>query len=55
MFRDQHVLTNGMYLPFCSFFMSCPEPPMGISGVGSFPVQPGDSLTYYFQVLGVGI
>ena len=22
MFHDQHVLTNGMYLPFC-FFFSC--------------------------------
>ena len=41
MFHDQHVLTNGMYLPF---FMPCPEPPMGISGVGSFPVQSGGSL-----------
>ena len=27
MFHDQHVLTNGMYLPF-GLFMSCPEPPM---------------------------
>ena len=37
MFHDKHVLINGMYLPFC-FFMSCPELPMGISGVGSLPV-----------------
>ena len=22
MFHDQHVLTNGMYLPFLSFFLS---------------------------------
>ena len=36
MCHDQHVLTNGMYLPF--FFMFCPESPMGIFGVGSFPV-----------------
>ena len=43
MFHDHHVLTNVMYLPFCSFFMSCPEPTMGISGVGSFPVQSGGS------------
>ena len=47
MFHDQHVLTYGMYLPFCSFFMSCPEPPMGISGVGSFPVQSGGSLIIF--------
>ena len=37
MVHDQRVFTHGMYLPFC-FFMSCPEPPMGISSVGSFPV-----------------
>ena len=54
MFHDQHVLTNGMYLPFC-FFMSCPEPPMGISGVGSFPVQSGVSLNIFSSSLGVGI
>ena len=35
MFRDQHVFTHGVYLPFC-FFMPYPEPPIGISGVGSF-------------------
>ena len=29
----------------CHFFlMSCPEPPMGISSVGLFPVQSGGSL-----------
>ena len=43
MFHEQHVLTNGMYLPFCSVFMSCQEPAMGISGVGSFPVLSGGS------------
>ena len=48
--HDQHVLTHGMYLPFC-FFMSCPEPAMGISGVGSFPVQSGGSLIIIFQLL----
>ena len=31
MFHDQHVLTNGMYLPFCFFLCS-------------FPVQSGGSL-----------
>ena len=46
MVHDQHVFTHGMYLPFC-FFMSCPEPPMCISGVGSFPVQSGDSLIFF--------
>ena len=29
------------------FFMPCPEPPMVISGVGSFPVQSGDSLIFF--------
>ena len=43
MIHDQHVLTNGMYLPFC-FFMSWPEPPMGISSADSFPVWSGGSL-----------
>ena len=47
MFHDQHVLTHGMYLPFCSFFMACPEPPMGMSGVGSFPVWSGGSLIIF--------
>ena len=47
MFHDQHVLTNGMYLSFCCFCMSCPEPPMSISGVGSFPVQSGGSLIIF--------
>ena len=46
MFFDQHVLRNGMFLPFC-FFMSCLEPPMGISGVGSFPVWSGGSLNIF--------
>ena len=47
MFHDQHVLTNGMYLPVCSFFMSCPEPAMGIPGVGSFPIWSGGSLIIF--------
>ena len=73
MFHDQHILTNGMYLPFlclvltngmylplvmsCShkwhvftIFMPCPELPMGISSVGSFPVWSGGSLNI-FQLL----
>ena len=32
---------------FVSFFMSCPEPPMGISGVGSFPVWSEGSLIIF--------
>ena len=47
MYHDQHVLTNGMYLPFCSFFMSCPESPMGISSVGSFLVWSGGFLIIF--------
>ena len=43
MFPDQHGLTNGVYLLFCSFFISCQKPPMGISSVGSFPVWSGGS------------
>ena len=39
-------LTYGMYLSF-SFLMSCPEPPMGISSVGSFPVLSGGSLIIF--------
>ena len=30
--------------------MSCPEPPMGISGVGSFPLWSGGSLIIFFQL-----
>ena len=54
MFHDQHVLRNGMYLPFC-FFMSCPEPPLGIFIVSLFPVQSGGSLIIISSSLGVGI
>ena len=39
----------------CHFhFLSCPEPLMGISGVGSFPVQSGGSPVFFPAVLGVG-
>ena len=55
MFHDQHVLTNSMYLPFWSFVLSCPQPHMGISSVGSFPVQSGGSLNIFSSSLGVGI
>ena len=40
----------------CHFiFMSCPEPPMGISSVGSFAVWSGGSLIIFSSSLGVGI
>ena len=56
MFHDQHVSTHAMYLPICLFL--CPAQNllwvMGISNVGSFPVQSGGSLIF-FQLLGVGI
>ena len=55
MFHDQHILTNGMYLPFCFLFMSFPEPFMGISGMGSLPVWSGGSLIIISSSLGVGI
>ena len=42
-----------MSLSFC-IFMSYPEPTMCISGVGSFPVQCGSSLTIFPEVLAVG-
>ena len=32
---------------YFAFFMSCPEPHMGISGVGSFPVWSGGSLIIF--------
>ena len=53
-FMINMFITNGMYLSFY-FFMSCPEPPMDISGEGSFPVQSGDYLINYPTLLGVGI
>ena len=43
----QHVLTNGMYLPFCSFL--CPaQSLLWVYPVwGSFPVWSGDSLIIF--------
>ena len=37
------------------FFISCSEPHMGISSVGSFPVQSGGSPIILSSSLGVGI
>ena len=45
-------ITKGIYL---SFHFSCPEPPTGISGVGSFPVQSGGSLIFFPALLGVEV
>ena len=47
MFHDQHVFTHGSVSAILFVFMPCPEPPMGTSGVGSFPVQSGDSLIFF--------
>ena len=33
--------------------MSCPEPPIHVSGVGPFPVQSGGSAIYFPVSLGV--
>ena len=41
-------ISNDMYLSFCSF-MSCPEHPMGIYGVGPFSMQVGGSLIPFFK------
>ena len=49
MFHDQHV-TNGMYLPFCSFFMSCPEPPMGTLNSAYNKKKYAEILLHYRQL-----
>ena len=46
------VTTNALFqriykLLNLSFCMSCPKPPMGISSMGSFPVQSGGSLIIF--------
>ena len=48
MFHDQHV-SHKWHVFVILFFMSCPEPPMGISSGDSFLVQSGGSLLI-FQV-----
>ena len=47
MFHDQYV-SHKWHVFIILFFMSCPEPPMGKSSVGSFPVQSGGSQPIYF-------
>ena len=51
MVHDQHVYHKWHVFVI---FMSCPEPAMGISGVGSFPVQSGGPLINFPALLGVG-
>ena len=47
---DKHVLMIYSFLQMACIchkkILSCPEPPMGISGVGSFPVWSGGSLIF---------
>ena len=52
MVRDQHVYHKWHV---CNLiFMSCPELPMGIFGVGTFPVWSGCSLINFPAHSGVG-
>ena len=37
-----------------SYFMSCPEPPLCVYGVGSFPVDSIGFLIFLSVLLGVG-
>ena len=46
MFHDQHVF-HKWHVFIILFLMFCPEPPMGISSVGSFTVQSGGSLIIF--------
>ena len=51
---DQHVY-HKWHVFVILFYMSCPEPSMGISHVGSFPVQSGGSLINFLALLCVGL
>ena len=42
---EKSIALLNIYLSF-HFFLSSPEPPMGISGVVSFPVWSGGSLIF---------
>ena len=53
MVHDQHVYHKWYICVILFFLMSCPEPPVGISGMGSFTLWSGGSLIN-FQLLGVG-
>ena len=55
MFHDQHVSHKWHVFAILFFLMPCPEPPIGISGVGSFPLWSGGSLIIISSSLGVGI
>ena len=49
MFHDQHV-SHKWHVFAILFFLPVQEPYMGISSVGSFPVQSGGSLIIIFQL-----
>ena len=55
MFHDQHVSHKWHVFVILLFLMSSAEPPVGISCVGSFPVQTGGSLIIFPSSLGVRI
>ena len=50
MVYDQQVYHKWHVFLIFVFFMSYPEPPMGISSGDSFPVQSGGSLIFIFQL-----
>ena len=49
MIHDQHIY-HKWHMSVILFLYGCPEPPIGISTVGFYPVWSGDSLIY-FQAL----
>ena len=51
MFHEHHVFSQMACICHFIFFMSCQEPPMGTSGMGSFPVQSGDSAAHHPIIL----
>ena len=50
MFHDHHVLKNGMYLPFC-FFYVLPKASYGYIHVGFIPSTVWRFFKYFFQLL----
>ena len=50
---DQH-LYHKWHVFVISLFVSHPQPPMGMPGVGSFSVQPGGSLLNFPAILSEG-
>ena len=51
MFYNQHI--SHKWHVFVIFFVSCPETPMDVSSVDSFPVQFGGSLMTFLALSGV--